>query len=142
VVVPHQIKLDSLALEPVANIIQEGKQCIMYCPEFSQWPYEVWIAPKTKNTFFGDIEPNELECLAKSVKITLNKIRKKIADPQFTKQTQSDEFTYNIYIYPLQGWYLRIIPRLMIRAGFELGTGINLNLVDSCEAASELAAIQ
>jgi UDPglucose--hexose-1-phosphate uridylyltransferase len=142
VVVPHQIKLDTLALEPVRNVVFEGLHCVAYCPEFSQWPYETWVAPKKTGTFFGDIEPPELECLAKSVKIALNKIRKKFSDAQLTKQTQSEEFTYNIYIYPLQGWYLRIIPRLVIRAGFELGTGIHLNIVDPVDAALELAAIQ
>lgn len=142
VVVPHQIKLDTLALEPIQNVVFEGEYCVTYCPEFSQWPYEVWIAPKKTKTFFGDCISAEIECLAKSVKKALNQIRVKSADPQFSKQNHGQEFTYNIYIYPLQNWYLRIIPRLMIRAGFELGTGIHLNIVDPAVAAEELTAIQ
>ena len=34
-------------------------------------------------------------------------------------------------------WYLRIIPRLVHRAGFELGTGLSVNIVDPVKAAEE-----
>lgn len=135
VVVPHQIKLDTLSLEPVANVIDEKQHCVIYCPEFSQWPYEVWIAPKKTGTFFGDINDDELFCLANSVRESLNKIRKT------TREFKKTSFDYNMYIYPLSGWYLRIIPRFMTRAGFELGTGIQLNLIDPAEAAEKLTKI-
>jgi hypothetical protein len=47
-------------------------------------------------------------------------------------------FAYNFYIYPKKNWYLRIIPRFVHRAGLELGTGLNVNIVDPGAAALEL----
>ena len=54
VVVPRQINLDTLAREPLANIVEDNTYFRTYCPDFSQWPYEVWIAPKAL-TKFGDL---------------------------------------------------------------------------------------
>ncbi len=44
---------------------------------------------------------------------------------------------YNFYIDHGDDWYLRFIPRLMHRAGFELGTGMSVNIVDPAMAAEK-----
>jgi hypothetical protein len=49
-------------------------------------------------------------------------------------------FNYNYYIYHGQNWYMRIIPRLIHRAGFELGTGLSVNMIDPKDAANNLAS--
>lgn len=134
VVIPKQIILDSLILEPVRNIVHENDIFITFCPDFSQWPYEVWITKKEccqqghKNgCLFGDITDEQVTTLAVALQETLQKLRKKFPD-----------LSYNFYIYPHSCWYLRIIPRLTDRAGFELGTGLSVNIVDPAEAAKEL----
>jgi len=142
VVIPNQIRLDALSLEPVQNLISEDNLFNIYCPEFSQWPYEVWFAPKRKDTFFGDITGEEISSLAIHLKKTLNSLRKiELNEENKKKFHYSDGFAYNLIIYPGKNWYLRIIPRLMNRAGFELGTGIQLNIVDPHEAATELSQL-
>lgn len=50
---------------------------------------------------------------------------------------ETADIPYNYYIYHGPDWYLRIIPRLIHRAGFELGTGLSVNIVDPLTAASE-----
>ncbi|KKR30650.1 MAG: Galactose-1-phosphate uridylyltransferase, partial [Candidatus Gottesmanbacteria bacterium GW2011_GWC2_39_8] len=44
VVLPKQITLDTLEREPVNNLVIENNFFHVYCPDFSQWSYEVWIA--------------------------------------------------------------------------------------------------
>jgi UDPglucose--hexose-1-phosphate uridylyltransferase len=142
VVIPNQIRLDALSLEPVCNNVMENNFFDIYCPEFSQWPYEVWFAPKRKDTFFGDINGEEIINLSISLKKILNSLKIIELNPDVKKRFHyTNGFAYNIIIYPRKNWYLRIIPRLMNRAGFELGTGIQLNIVDPCEAASEIAKL-
>jgi galactose-1-phosphate uridylyltransferase len=51
-------------------------------------------------------------------------------------------FSYNFYIHPKESWYIRIIPRFVHRAGFELGTGLSVNVVDPVEAARALREIK
>lgn len=138
VVIPGQINLDTLAKEPLNNVVQDTKYFTTYCPDFSQWPYEVWIAPKEGKARFGDLNDDQLDEMATLMSQTLKQL-KKIFDGH--KLTDMD-FAYNYYIYPGHEWYLRIIPRFVHRAGFELGTGLNVNIVDPAEASLELRGIE
>lgn len=147
VVIPTQINLDTLTQEPLNNIVETNKFFYVYCPDFSQWPYEVWIAPKTafdanipdnKKQVFGDITDEEILDLAEIFQKTLKSLKKIAEKNNLTLNT----FSYNYYIYPKENWYLRIIPRLVHRAGFELGTGLSVNVIDPTRAATELKGIE
>jgi UDPglucose--hexose-1-phosphate uridylyltransferase len=109
----------------------ENNFFVVYCPDFSQWPYEYWIAPKVENTYFGDLKDEELKDLVVVFKDMLLRLKR-----IFKKHELSDiPFAYNFYIYPNQNWYIRVIPRFVFRAGFELGTGLSVNIVDPVDAA-------
>jgi len=134
VVVPKQIKIDVLSIEPFRNIVMENDFFVVYCPDFSQWPYEVWIALKKcphdthgEECTFGSINDEEISHLADILKKIICKLLAKFPS-----------LSYNYYISPYIPWYLRIIPRLISKAGFELGTGLNVNVVDPAQAAAEL----
>ncbi len=144
VVIPRQINLDALVREPVMNVVEDNKFFITYCPDFSQWPYEVWIAPKKENTTFGEIEDNELKDLAVILKRALKKLSLKYSSsvPEMKQMHLACPFAYNFYIHHDRNWFIRIIPRLIYRAGFELGTGLSVNMVDPVEAAKELKEIE
>jgi UDPglucose--hexose-1-phosphate uridylyltransferase len=139
VVVPKQINLDSLYREPIANVVEENTSFMTYCPDFSQWPYETWIAPKTQGTKFGDTPEGELPDLAKVLQTILIKLEKIYLASTIKPKDRSDSaFVYNYYIYHGTDWFIRIIPRFIHRAGFELGTGLNVNVVDPTDAATEI----
>ena len=135
VVIPRQINLDALVQEPIMNVIDDNTFFITYSPDFSQWPYEVWIAPKKKDTTFADIEKEELNDLAVILKNTLIRLKTKT-------EKQTEDFAYNFYIHHAKNWFIRVIPRLIHRAGFELGTGLSVNVVDPKDAALELSKIK
>ncbi len=142
VVIPKQINLDTLTREPISNLVEENNHFRTYCPDFSQWPFEVWIAPKNPGTAFGDVSDDELPDLAGVLKGALVRI-KTAHDKGFIKPASpGDPFVYNFYIYQGKDWYLRITPRFVHRAGFELGTGLNVNIIDPTVAAEKLKAIQ
>lgn len=134
VVLPTQINIDALIKEPLQNIVTENKYFSVYCPDFSQWPYEVWIAPKIGDKIFGDIIDEEIEDLAE----IMQHILRRLDHIYRTDKISRLPFGYNFYIYPKENWYLRIIPRYIHRAGFELGTGLSVNVIDPAEAAAKL----
>jgi UDPglucose--hexose-1-phosphate uridylyltransferase len=134
VVLPNQINISALEREPLDNIVEENTFFNIYCPDFSQWPYEVWIAPKVEGTMFGDITDEEIEDL---IPIYTN-VLKRLEKIHETKSTTGKGFSYNFYIYPKESWYIRIIPRFVYRAGFELGTGLSVNVHDPKDAAEHL----
>jgi len=138
VVIPEQINLDALTKEPLNNLVEENTFFNTYCPDFSQWPYEVWIAPKKDGGKFGDLDDEELDDFAGILHKTIKQIRKIFDHHQISNMP----FGYNYYIYPRHNWYLRIIPRFIHRAGFELGTGLNVNIVDPMDASLELRGVE
>ncbi|QQG44224.1 MAG: DUF4931 domain-containing protein [Candidatus Roizmanbacteria bacterium] len=135
VVIPFQINLDLVSSEPLHNVINENKYFHVYCPEFSQWPYEVWLAPKKKEGVFGDIDDKEIEDIAELLKKIIKRLKKIHKEDS---KWNIIPFGYNFYIYPKENWYLRVIPRFIHRAGFELGTGLSVNVIDPIDAASAL----
>lgn len=131
VVLPFQINLDTLTREPLHNIVQENTFFVVYCPDFSQWPYEVWITPKIEGKFFGDINDEEVKDLVEIFQKTLKSLERIYKSHHIS----NIPFSYNFYIYPKENWYLRIIPRFVYRAGFELGTGLSVNIIDPYTAS-------
>jgi len=138
VVIPPQINLDALMREPMNNVVEQNKFFNVYCPDFSQWPYETWITPKEDNTVFGDITDEQIGDLVEILQKTLKQLRKIYIKNQHTLLP----FDYNYYIYPKENWYFRLIPRFVHRAGFELGTGLHVNIVDPTQAALELQGVE
>lgn len=138
VVVPRQINLDTLSREPLANVVEENTYFRTYCPDFSQWPYEVWIAPKGVGTKFCDLTDDELPDLAHVLQKALQRVKAVYDDPTSVIHHGEMPFGYNFYIYHGINWYIRIIPRFIHRAGFELGTGLNVNVVDPSVASEKL----
>ncbi|MCR4326311.1 MAG: hypothetical protein NUV52_01500, partial [Candidatus Roizmanbacteria bacterium] len=139
IVLPKQINLGALSLEPLHNIVYRNNYFVMYCPDFSQYPYEVWITHSrligieirsevVSNVNFTAFTPEELEDLGAIMQELIRAMKKLLGD----------DFAYNYYISPYPPFYLRIIPRVLIRGGFELGTGLSTNTVDPRDAAEEL----
>ena len=143
VVFPRQINVEALALEPVANIVYDNRHFVTFCPEFSQWPFEMWIAPKVRNQTFGQISSEALGDLAVVLQDALRRLLGHLGagghiHPGVPMVTFKDGPSYNYIIHFGQDWYLRIIPRLIHRAGFEMGTGVSVNIIDPVDAAEIL----
>ncbi len=138
VVIPSQINLDVLIQEPLNNIIDGNRFFSVYCPDFSQWPYEVWIVPKKEIVSFGDLDDKQIADLSEIMQKIIRRLEKIYNHSHFSKYP----FGYNYYIYPKENWYLRIIPRFIQRAGFELGTGLSVNIVDPIDAALVLKGVE
>jgi UDPglucose--hexose-1-phosphate uridylyltransferase len=141
VVVPRQINLDAVSREPINNIVIEDDLFTVYCPEFSQWPFETWIAPKRTDLYFGDCNDYEIDRLAIVLQDSLNRIKTVLTDEALPFKQANEPFVYNYYIYHERNWFLRIIPRAVHRAGFELGTGLSVNVVDPTDAAIRLRKV-
>lgn len=141
VVIPKQINLDALVREPIMNVVENNTYFVTYCPDFSQWPYEVWISPTKDGTIFADATDEEIRDLAEILVRTLKRLNIRYKDPSIKKIQGVTSFAYNFYIHHAKNWFIRIIPRLIHRAGFELGTGLSVNIVDPTDAARELREI-
>ncbi len=121
---PKPLSIDSKeeGLEP--EIAVESPYFYLFCPKTSQWPDEVWIAPKKRGRAFGEISDEEILDLANLLPRLI-----KILDLRHG----TEPIPFNFHIYPGGDWYLRLMPRLKSLGGFELGTGIYINTQDPKE---------
>ena len=103
--------------------VKETEHHLIFAPLSSEWPDEVWIAPKRDGLLYSEISDAEIKDLAKSMYRLI----------QIFDLRHGHEFPFNFYISPHKGWYLRIVPRLKNLGGFEIGTGISVNTQDPRE---------
>jgi UDPglucose--hexose-1-phosphate uridylyltransferase len=137
-VVPNDVTLDMARLATPTEmgkvakdqVFKETNHFVIFCPKTSQWPDEVWIAPKERGNLFGSIKDPQISDLA----FTLTRLI------QIFDLRHGSEFPYNFYIYPGGDWYLRIIPRVKVLGGFETGTGIMVNTQDPQETIEFIKA--
>lgn len=146
-VVPNDISAQTLPIQPVVNIVEQIGEFTSYCPEYSEWSYETWITQITNDKLqiknklqisnFKDLNEEQIINLSKILQSTIKKLKKIHSN---NSHYSKKPFGYNYYISP-NDWYLRIIPRFMERAGFELSTGIMVNSVEARRASEELKSI-
>lgn len=127
-VVPPQIGLTSPLAQKPHNIAIKTKSLVAFCPDFSIWPYETWIEPFPRGKNFGQVDEPQLVELAKLTQQILQALTS--ANP---------DLAYNFYIYPGEDWYLRIMGRNLVKAGFELGSGVQVNTVNPKEVVKILS---
>ncbi len=127
-VVPNEVTLDLPRLEEPQDGVLETERFMIFCPLTSQWPDETWVFPKKRGRAFFESDDTEMEDFATVLQRLI----------QVFTTRHGHEFPYNFYIYPGGDWYLRLIPRVKIIGGFELGTGIFVNTQDPKETLAFL----
>jgi UDPglucose--hexose-1-phosphate uridylyltransferase len=124
VVIPDFVKLDVPKLSYQED--QEAHKTehfIIFAPQSSEWPDEVWVKPKRSGEYFSDTTDDELKDLARLLYRLI----------QIFDLRHGHEFPFNFYISPYKEWYLRIIPRVKIVGGFEFATNVWVNTQDPKE---------
>lgn len=129
--------------EQKKRIVFENDYFTAFCPYASRVPFETWIMPRKSDPFFEDIGPEERYALAEAMQQVLGKMYTGLQDPPYNYYIHSapcDEngFVCDRSLFQHFRWHVAIMPRLSMTAGFELGTGIEINTVLPEDAAAYL----
>ena len=118
------------------RIVFQNKHFIALCPFASKSAFQVIVSPKKHLSYFEQITEQEKTALAECFQTVLAKIYKGLADP-----------AYNFYLhtvpcdgqnYPYYHWHWTILPKTSIWAGFEIGTRMEISVVEPEKAAQYL----
>lgn len=132
-ILEHEMKED-------VRIVLHNDHFVSLVPYAASFPYELWIIPLRHQAAFSEIAGDELTALANALKTTLLKLHIGLNQPD-----------YNLVLHsaphysagePFYHWYVRIVPRLTTPAGFELGSGICINVSLPEENATHMKGIQ
>jgi UDPglucose--hexose-1-phosphate uridylyltransferase len=107
------------------RVVSENGRFVSFVPYAGAAPFITWIFPRRHMSSFGDINDDEVKDLASILKLTLAKLYYGLNNP---------DFNYTIRSIPVKEdgkayfhWYLSIVPRITLPAGFEVGSGIFIN---------------
>ncbi len=122
------------------RIIYDGKHFVAFIPYAAFSPFHTWIFPKKHNSSFGYINDEEIIDLASVLKIVLGKLYYGLNNPDYNYTIRSiptaDERTSYFH------WYIAIVPRTNVAAGFELGSGMYINTALPEESAEFLRNVK
>ncbi len=121
------------------RVVTENESFIALEPYASKYPFETWILPKEHGPSFAAISAPAQSEFAQILGETLRRIKVLLDDPPYN---------YMIHTAPCDSddrpdfhWHLEIFPRLTIAAGFEMGTGIFINVTPPEVAAQYLREV-
>ncbi|HEY8001346.1 MAG TPA: DUF4921 family protein [Solirubrobacterales bacterium] len=124
--------LSDVATEEVRRrerLVAVDDETLLVCPWASRSPFELRVIPRRPQARFEDDAGGEamIATALRALGGALGEV------PQLnlwirTAPRGADEFC----------WHIDIVPRLTIRAGFELGTGVEINVYPPERAASDL----
>lgn len=110
--------------ETESRVIFENSSFLSFIPYAAEVPFEVWILPKRHHPSFGQITDAEKTDLAEALQFVMHRLSVKLNDPDYNYILYSSSRYGNA---PQLHWYLRVRPRLITRAGFEIGSGMRIN---------------
>lgn len=117
-----------------ALVIGETPSLVWLAPSASWMAYQQWIVPKRHVASLIDLSDAELAELAQLLRSAAASMR-----------TVSDSFNWSFTSFsraPAAHFYVDLFPRLTTVAGFELGTGTFVEIIDPAAAASRLRPTQ
>jgi UDPglucose--hexose-1-phosphate uridylyltransferase len=115
------------------RIIVDTDKFVAFCPFAARSPFECRIYPKSHMASYVLMGDEDIDELAWILREVLGKMYFGLGDPDYNYIIRSapigDENTRHLH------WYIVIIPKIAIPAGFEIGSGIYINTTAPEESA-------
>ena len=118
------------------RVVPSTAETVTFAPYWSGTPYELLIVPRAHEGHLERSGPTVLAGVGGAISITLAALRSQLGDIAYNLVFHSAPYRANAPYH----WHVHVLPKLTTRAGFELGTGVYVNVVPPEEAAEELRA--
>lgn len=119
------------------RVIVENEGAIAFAPFVSRNPFEVRVFSKHHTPYFENTSDEDLAAVTNVLQRVLRKMEKNLGDPDYNFFIHTAPVVHKER-YPQYHWHVEILPKLSTRAGFEFGTGIEINVIDPDLAAKVL----
>ena len=121
------------------RIVAETEEFLVFHPYASRSSYETWIFPKKHYSSFGLFPKKHHAELAMLLKDSLLCLYRGLDNPAYnlivdTTITRDEDDPY-------YHWHIRIVPRLSMIAGFEMGSGIYITLALPEDTAKQMKRV-
>ncbi|MCG9479594.1 MAG: galactose-1-phosphate uridylyltransferase [Actinomycetia bacterium] len=125
---------DRCAMCDILEYEQQQQKRIVYMDQYfmvlqpfaSGSPYETWVVPRQHSPNFEDIDKQQMQSFCRCLKLVLDFFYHQLDNPAFNYYIHTSPTLIDTGKY--YHWHLELIPKLTIKAGFEMGTGVNINI--------------
>ena len=118
------------------RLVHADEQVVIVSPFWSGSPYEMLVIPRTHHPHLYESSDEDLSAIGRAVRIALQALRARLGDVAYN-------LLFHSAPYRLTGehhWHIHLLPQVTTRGGFELGSGVLINVVPPEVAADELRA--
>jgi UDPglucose--hexose-1-phosphate uridylyltransferase len=117
-------------------LVSMNDDFVAFCPFAAKYPFEVWIVPRQHVRSFADETASRLKAFGALMQDVLQRLGYCLNFPAYN---------YTLLTAPINQererdfhWHLAIMPRLTVSAGFEMGSGVHINVTAPEDAARHL----
>jgi UDPglucose--hexose-1-phosphate uridylyltransferase len=118
------------------RVVYADRNVAVINPFWSGTPYEMLILPRTHNPHLHKADDDDLAAVGHSIQLALVALRARLGDVAYNIVFHSAPFRVSGDYH----WHVHLMPKVTTQGGFELGSGVLINVVPPEVAAEELRA--
>ncbi|MHB1502868.1 MAG: galactose-1-phosphate uridylyltransferase [Acidimicrobiales bacterium] len=118
------------------RVVYSDERVIVLCPFWSGTPFEMLVIPRAHCPHLHRAAPADLVAVGRSLRLALSRLHERLGDIAYNIVFHSAPYRASDPYH----WHVHVWPKLTTAAGFELGTGVLVNVVSPEQAAEELQA--
>ena len=116
------------------RVIYSNDRVVVVCPFWSSVPYEMLVMPREHNPHLHRSPTEDLIAVGEAFRRTLQQLAETMGDVAYNVVFHSAPYRVGEPYH----WHAHVWPKATTTAGFELGTGVAINVVSPEEAAETL----
>ena len=116
------------------RVVLADEHVLVICPYWSSIPYEMLVIPRTHQRHLASATPSDLAAVGRAVRTALSRLRERLGDVAYNVVFHAAPFRTEGEFH----WHVHLLPKVTTQAGFELGTGVPINICPPEAAADEL----
>ncbi|HMD45440.1 MAG TPA: galactose-1-phosphate uridylyltransferase [Acidimicrobiales bacterium] len=116
------------------RVIYADDRVVVVCPFWSAVPYEMLVIPRHHSPRLYTSPTEDLVSVGRALRVCLGQLSERVADVAYNIVFHSAPYRVNEPYH----WHAHVWPKATTRAGFEMGTGVAINIVAPEYAAEEL----
>ncbi len=129
--IKHEIKQNT-------RLLFENEHFVAFNFYAARFPFEIWIMPRHHQSHFTDITTAEIEDFAKICRQVFNRLDVVLNNPPMNFFIHSVPVADKGKNVPYYHWHMEIAPRLTKYGGYEMGSGVIIDIIDPESAADYL----
>jgi UDPglucose--hexose-1-phosphate uridylyltransferase len=119
------------------RVVYADERVLVICPFWSGTPYEMLVIPRSHGPHLHHSPPADLQAVGRALKSVLGSLREVVGDVSYNLVFHSAPYRAPEPYH----WHVHVVPKLTTVAGFELGTGVLINIMNPEQACEELLSV-